>query len=109
MFLLPAYASLWLAGRWNAARDRFSWATVAPLAVAAMTGATLCELFASGGLYLFSGRFAEPTSAEFGARLAKYFPRPLGSLAFCVAIAATVHGVFTLTRASAVVRESKAG
>ena len=108
-FLLPAYASLWLAGRWYATRYRFSWTTLAPLAVAVVAGAAVCELFSSGGFYFFSGRFAEPTFAEFGARLAKFFPSYLGSLAFYVAIAATVHAVLTLARASAVVRDSKAG
>lgn len=108
-FLLPAYGSLWLAGRWYAARHRFAWPTLLPLAVAAVVGATVCELFSSGGFYFFSGRFAEPTLIEFGARLLKYFPSYLSSLAFYVAIAATVHAVLTLARASAVVRDPKAG
>ena len=109
VFLLPAYGALWLAGRWYAARYRFAWATLAPLAVAAVIGAAVCQLFSSGGFYFFSGRFVEPTLIEFGARLAKYFPSYLGSLAFYVAIAATVHAVLTLARAGAAVRESKAG
>jgi len=101
VFLLPAYTSLWLAGRWYAARYRFAWATLAPLAVAAVIGAAVCELFSSGGFYFFSGRFAEPTVAEFGTRLAKYFPPYLGSLAFYVGIAAVVHALLGLTRNSA--------
>ncbi len=99
-FLLPAYASLWLAGRWYAARHRFAWATLAPLAAAAVTGAAVCELFSSGGFYFFSGRFAEPALIEFGARLAKYFPSYLGSLTFYVGLAAAVHALLVLSRSA---------
>ena len=38
VFLLPAYASLWLAGRWYAKRHQFSWHTVMPLSLSVMTG-----------------------------------------------------------------------
>ncbi|MFP5349285.1 MAG: hypothetical protein ACLGHO_05530 [Gammaproteobacteria bacterium] len=106
-FLLPAYASLWLAGRWYATRYRFAWGTLAPLAVAVIAGAAVCQLFSSGGFYFFSGRFAEPTLVEFGARLAKYFPAYLGSLVFYVAIAAVVHTLLVLARGSGVARDVK--
>lgn len=96
LFLLPAYGALWFAGRWYAGRHRFAWPTMLPLAVAALAGAAVCELFSSGGFYFFSGRFAEPTLAEFGARLVKYFPSYLQSLSFYVGIAAVVHALFGL-------------
>lgn len=108
-FLLPAYGSLWLAGRWYAARYRFAWATFALLAAAVIAGAAVCQLFSSGGFYFFSGRFAEPTLAEFGERLAKYLPSYLGSLAFYVGIAATVHAALVLARGGGVARGAKAG
>lgn len=107
-FLLPAYGSLWLAGRWYAGRHRVAWGTLAPLAVAVVAGAAVCELFSSGGFYFFSGRFTEPTLAEFGARLAKYFPSYLGSLVFYVAVAAVVHTLLVLARGSGVARDMKA-
>ena len=109
VFLLPAYGSLWLAGRWYAARHRFAWATLMPLAAAVFIGAAVCELFSSGGFYFFSGRFAEPTLNEFGARLAKYFPSYLGSLAFYVGIAAAVHALLVLARSGGITRDLKAG
>ncbi|WP_346926435.1 hypothetical protein [uncultured Arthrobacter sp.] len=107
-FLLPAYASLWIAGRWYATRYRFAWGTLTPLAGAVITGAAVCQLFSSGGFYFFSGRFAEPTLVEFGARLAKYFPSYLGSLVFYVAIAAVVHTLLVVARGSGVARDVKA-
>lgn len=96
VFLLPAYAALWLAGRWYARRYRFESRTLLPLGAAALAGAAVCELLSSGGFYFFSGRFAEPTLAEIATRLATYFPKYLQSLAFYVGIATVVHGLFGL-------------
>jgi hypothetical protein len=109
VFLLPAYASLWLAGRWYAARHRFAWATLVPLAAAGFVGAAVCELFSSGGFYFFSGRFTEPTLVEFGARLAKYFPSYLGSFAFYVGVAATVHALLSVARSRGAAHDLKTG
>lgn len=97
VFLLPAYAALWLAGRWYAGQHSVAWRTLLPLGAAALAGAAVCELVSSGGFYFFSGRFNDPTLAEFGARLVKYFPGYLQSLAFYVGIAAVVHALFGLT------------
>lgn len=108
-FLLPAYGALWLAGRWYAARYRFAWPTLVPLAAALVVGAAVCELFSSGGFYFFSGRFHEPTLIEFGARLVKYFPSYLGSLAFYVGIAAAVHTALALARGEGIAHGAKAG
>lgn len=99
VFLLPAYSALWLAGRWYARRYRFEWRTLLSLAAAMLVGAAVCELFSSGGFYFFSGRFIEPTFTEFGARLVKYFPSYLQSVAFYVGIATLVHALFGLARA----------
>jgi hypothetical protein len=101
VFLLPAYSALWFAGRWYARQYRFEWRTLLPLTAAAFAGAASCELFSSGGFYFFSGRFAEPGFAEFGARLVKYFPSSLQSVAFYVGIAAVVHALFGLARGAA--------
>jgi len=98
LFLLPAYAALWLAGRWYAKQHGFHWRTLMPLSLAVLGGAMVCELFSSGGFYFFSGRFAEPTVAEFGARLVKYFPAYLQSLLFYVAIASVMHIMFAMTQ-----------
>jgi len=91
ILLLPGYTCLWLAGRWYARRHRFEWPTLLALAAAGLVGATLCELFTSGGFYYFSGRFAEPTFSEFGERLIRYFPSYLQSMAFYVSLAAISH------------------
>lgn len=109
LFLLPAYGALWLAGHWYARRYRFEWRTLMPLSLAVIGGATVSELLSSGGFYFFSGRFAETTLAEFGARLVHYFPASLQSMLFYIAIAAVSHSAFVLTRALAVHHNSNGG
>ena len=89
--LLPAYGSLWLAGRWFAGHYREQLSCLWQLAVAVLAGAAICELLSSGGFYFFSGRFADPQMAEFGARLLKYFPAYLTTITGYVALAALLH------------------
>jgi hypothetical protein len=102
-FLLVAYGALWLAGRWYAktsnkqVRYRFAFSTLLPLATWVVIGGVVSELFSSGGFYFFSGRF-EPNLAEFGARIARYFPSSLAMLAFYVGIAAIVHAALDAMR-----------
>jgi hypothetical protein len=100
-FLLPAYATLWLAGRWFAKRYSFSLRALPALAVSLAASVTLAEIFTSGGFYFFSGRFAETSLAEFGTRLVQYFPHTLQSFAFWVGVALIVHVAFALVRGEA--------
>ncbi|SEQ91551.1 hypothetical protein SAMN05421690_1003122 [Nitrosomonas sp. Nm51] len=95
-FLLPAYASLWLAGRWYAGQYRFTWQTLIPLTSCAIVGLTLCELFSSGGFYFFSGRFDDTAWVEFIARSFTYFPMYIQSFAIYAGIAMTLHIIFVL-------------
>ncbi|HSH29009.1 MAG TPA: hypothetical protein VK971_03790 [Thiohalobacter sp.] len=90
-FLLPAYGSLWLAGRGYARRHRDRPGSLLPLTGHVLGGALVCELFSSGGFYFFGGRYADPTLAEFGSRLMQYFPATLDNLVFYVGIALMVH------------------
>ncbi|MBX9893966.1 MAG: hypothetical protein K2Y09_02130 [Nitrosomonas sp.] len=96
LFMLPAYASLWLAGRWLAKHYHFSWNTVIPLSISASAGLILCELFSAGGFYFFSGRIAETSFAEFGEQLLKYFPMYIETFVFYTAIAIVIHVLFTV-------------
>lgn len=95
-FLLPAYTSLWLAGRWYAKRHRFAWHTILPLSASVVVGLTLCELFSAGGFYFFSGRITDTTWGEFGEQLIKYFPLYIEAFVFYLGIAAVIHALFVL-------------
>ncbi|SFE34130.1 hypothetical protein [Nitrosomonas sp. Nm166] len=96
VFLLPAYASLWLAGRWYSKRYQFAWRTVMPLSLSVIVGLTLCELFSSGGFYFFSGRITDTTLSEFGEQLVKYFPLYIETFVFYVGITVVIHALFVL-------------
>jgi len=96
IFLLPAYASLWLAGRWYAGQYQFTWRTLMPLSLSIMAGLILCELFSSGGFYFFSGRFADTTWVEFAGRLLNYFPMYVESFLFYTGMAIALHVALVL-------------
>lgn len=93
-FLLPAYGSLWVVGRWYATKHQFSWTTLIPLVGSVITAAAMATVFSSGGFYWFSGRYTDPTFIEFGQRFVQYFPKYLSTLSFYVAVAAVVHCAF---------------
>lgn len=95
-FLIPAYGSLWLAGKWFASRYQFALSALAPFAGSLLVSASISELFSSGGFYFFGGRYADPTLAIFGERLMKYFPHQLSNLAFWIGIALAIHVTFAL-------------
>ena len=90
--LLPAYAALWMAGRWYAKQHDLTFTSLLLLSVAVLVGTFSCELFSSGGYYLFSGKF-DPSFSEFAGRLVKYYPSYLGSAAFYVTLTALIHGI----------------
>lgn len=99
-FLLPAYGSMWLAGRWTASNTAWQLNSLFKLTGAVLLSSLVAELFSSGGFYFFGGRYAEPTMVEFGARLVKYFPKQLEAIAFWVVVALIAHVVFGLAKRS---------
>lgn len=100
-FLLPAYSSLWLAGRWYAARHQFHARSLPLFAAAVLTGTAACELVSSGGFYFLGGRFANASLTEFSSRLMQYFPGNLESAALYLGVAALIHVLFVSMRHSA--------
>lgn len=99
--LFPAYGVLWFAGRWYAGHHRERPATLLPLVSSAFVGTLGCELISSGTFYFYSGRFADPTVAEFIGRVGKYFPASLASMAFWVVAAALIHAALIGVRHAA--------
>jgi hypothetical protein len=96
LLLLPAHGVLWMAGRWYAGRHRNDWRTLLPLGASLLAAAVAAEVLASGGFYLLSGRFAEPTLAELVGRLAAYFPASMEALVLYVGMAGLVHVVLAV-------------
>ncbi len=89
--LLPAYGAVWAAGRWYAGRHEDAARTLPVLAGALLAGGLAAELFASGGFYLFSGRFETLSLAELAGRLATYLPQTLMGLIAYIGAAAIIH------------------
>ncbi len=90
-FLIPAYASLWFAGRWFAGHYSESLRGLAYFVVAAVVGTFACDVISSGGFYWFSGRFADVNMTEFAGRLARYMPMFMQTTMIYLAIAALIH------------------
>ena len=84
--LLPAYGSLWLAGRVYARMHREEWPTIARLVFVLIVAAFVAYLISGGCYYALSGHYT-PTFAGFLPRIAMYYPRALGTLAGYVASA----------------------
>jgi hypothetical protein len=89
--LVPAYGAVWAAGRWYAGRHRESVSTLPVLGGALLAGGVAAELFASGGFYLFSGRFAEVSLVGLAHSLVDYLPGTLLALFAYVGLGAIVH------------------
>jgi hypothetical protein len=98
LFLVPAYAALWFAGRSYRSHTELGRRDLIPLALLALVGTLGCELISSGGFYFFSGRFVDPTLSEFAGRLAQYLPTNLRVVALYLGLTAVVHVLFSLAR-----------
>lgn len=95
--LLPAFASLWLGGRWFARHYSEAPKALLSLVSLVLICAFMAELLSSGGFYFFGGRFAEPSLAVFFQRILAYFPNSLGAMAIYLGIAIFFH-VFIVRR-----------
>jgi hypothetical protein len=89
--LLPAYGIAWLGGRWLRERLPQGAAALPLLAATLVLVGALSEAFSSGGFYLFSGRFADPSLVGFGHSLIDYLPQTLLALFTYVGLAVLVH------------------
>jgi hypothetical protein len=79
--LIPAYFSMWIAGRLAKPYFTGNLSGSALFFGFAMAGTLVCELISSGSFYLWSGNF-EPTFAEFVSRELAYAPAAFSSSAY---------------------------
>jgi len=107
VMLIPAYGTLWLAGHWYAQQYQFNWHSFLPLSLSVMLATAISQVFSGGGFYFFSGRYTQPTLAEYGERFVNYFPSALSNIAFYIALAVAFHVIAVLAaRASSVHQEN---
>ena len=72
-FLIPTYFALWLAGRFYAARYRFSMRSLAEFAGIAFAATCVAFVISNASFYLFAGYFATMSATQYGAQVAQYF------------------------------------
>jgi hypothetical protein len=79
--LVPAYFSMWMAGRLTKPYFNANLSGSAAFFSFAMAGTFVCELISSGSFYLWSGNF-EPNMVEFITRELQYAPAVFASSAY---------------------------
>lgn len=89
--LLPAYGSAWFFGHWYAGHHRHTSATIPRLLGTVLAAGLVAETFASGGFYLLSGRFAEPSLIGLAHSLVDYLPETILALVLYTGMAALIH------------------
>jgi len=95
--LLPAYAVLWLAGRWcheGCIKVTYyhAFSALLRLFLIASAAALIAELITSGSFYFFGGRFVTPTLTGFMLRLLIYFPRTWIAMMLYISLTTLLHG-----------------
>lgn len=98
-FLIPAYASMWAAGRWFAGQyqEQLQGNTISAFKFvgAALVGTVACFLISNVGFYIFAGKFEVMSIVEYSSRVAKYLPGYLTTTAIYLSSIALVHLAIT--------------
>ena len=91
-FLLPAHASLWLAGRWaSALGHKPSVMLLGRTLLALAVGAASCHLFAQGGFYWFSSSVLDPSVAGWAKNYSDWLLPYTRVIFLYAALGAVVH------------------
>lgn len=72
-FLALAYAAMWFSGRWFAPRHTLTGKSLIGLFAVAAAASASAFIISNVSFFLFSGRYAEMSAAEYTSRVAQYF------------------------------------
>ena len=92
-FLIPAYASMWFAGKWLANNATENALGLFKLVAAAAVGVTVCFVISNAGFYFFSEKFETMTISHYVSSVAQYLPAYLKTTAIYLGFAMLVHVV----------------
>ena len=92
-FLIPAYASMWFAGKWLANNATENALGLFKLIAAAAVGVTVCFVISNAGFYFFSEKFETMTISHYVNSVAQYLPAYLKTTAIYLGFATLVHMV----------------
>ena len=104
-FLLPAYLSLWFAGRWLAKNASLNITSFKNFLLASVVGTIVCELISSGSYY-FINTAGQSSLSEFASRIVQYLPYALEITLGYLLVAFVAHLVI-ISIASRVVADNK--
>lgn len=91
--LLPAYAALWLGGRWLARRASGTAGDLVRLAGAGWVSASLAYLISNAAFYWLGGRVGETSLGHYAGHFLHYYPHFVGTTLLYLAVAAAAHGL----------------
>jgi len=97
-FLIPTYFVLWFAGRFYAARYRFSLRSLVEFAGIAFAATGSAFLISNASFYLFADYFAQMSAAQYGTQVAQYFLPYLQSAFLYLTAAAVLHVAAVLVK-----------
>lgn len=94
-FLIPTYAALWYAGRYYARIHQDNLRSLGMFSVISFAAINVAFLISNGSFYLFSGKFADVSVAQYAARIAQYYlPYVTGAVIYLVP-AVMLYALFT--------------
>lgn len=96
-FLIPTYGSLWFAGRWFALKHTMEGRGLVILGLAAWAASSFAFLLSNAGFYMFSGRFAEMSAADYSLSVAPYYGSYVSVALFYIACAVVMQMAFNIT------------
>lgn len=102
--LLPAYGTMWIAGRLGAEKIGIAPSALPMLLLLLVAATLVSQLFSSGGFYFLGGRSADPSLAGFIPRLARYFPPTLYATLLWSGVAAVAYALLAATRPAVLAR-----
>lgn len=105
-FLGLAYAVLWFAGRWFAPRHALSGGSVLALLGVASLASVSAFVISNVSFFLFSGRYAEMSAAEYATRVSEYLVSYVVVAVLYVFIAVAAQMIFVLLKGKAQHRSS---
>jgi len=97
-FLIPAYGSLWLAGRWYSSVHKLAWRSLLPLFASLFVGTSMAFLFSNGSFYWLSGRYTDPNWSEYIERFAQYYPSYLSSAFSYIVFIVFIVAIFRIVK-----------
>ena len=94
LFIIPAYAALWFAGRYLANHYSESLKGLLTFVGVAVLGVVSCDLISSGGFYWVAADSVSLSMTEFLSRTFEFMPLYLKTTMLYLSIAAVTHLAF---------------